>query len=104
MVAGSPVLPLPVEFVAGGEGSPDLIDPTLECGLEGSGRSGRPAGGVPSIKLAYAEAEWERSWMLGLGPFPMKTADTGRPCLILIAGRGGIYEEPARRMWSVLFF
>ena len=50
MVAGSPVLPLPVELVAGGDGRPVFTDPTLEVGLGGSGRSGR-AGGVPSIRL-----------------------------------------------------
>lgn len=52
MVAGSPVLPLPVEFVAGGEGKPDLMEPALEVGLGGSGRSGS-AGGAPSRKLLY---------------------------------------------------
>jgi hypothetical protein len=39
MLAGSPVLPLPVEFVAGGEGNPEPVELT---GLGGSGRSGMP--------------------------------------------------------------
>lgn len=69
IVAGSPVL-LPVEFVAGGEGSPDFDDLTLELGLggSGSGRSGSE-GGVPSIKLGYAEencGDWVMSCKLGL--------------------------------------
>lgn len=38
ILAGSPVLPLPVEFVAGGDGRPE---PTEVEGLGGSGRSGR---------------------------------------------------------------
>ena len=38
---GSPVLPLPVELVAGGDGRPESLDPRLEFGLGGSGRSGR---------------------------------------------------------------
>jgi len=38
---GSPVLPLPVEFVAGGDGRPELL---LRTGLGGSGRSGRLGG------------------------------------------------------------
>jgi hypothetical protein len=38
---GSPVLPLPVEFVAGGDGSPEPLE--LAPGLGGSGRSGIPA-------------------------------------------------------------
>ena len=38
---GSPALPLPVEFVAGGDGSPELL---LRTGLGGSGRSGKPGG------------------------------------------------------------
>ena len=52
IVAGSPTLPLPVEFVAGGDGNPDFAELTLELGLggSGSGRSGNE-GGVPSIKL-----------------------------------------------------
>ena len=67
IVAGSPVLPLPVEFVAGGDGSPDFADPTLELGLgnSGSGRSGSE-GGVPSIKLGYADEDCVRSCKLGL--------------------------------------
>ena len=50
----SPVLPLPVELVAGGDGRPDV-----EWGLAGgSGRSGR--------------------WMLEVGVAPKNIAETGR--------------------------
>lgn len=37
-----PTLPLPVEFVAGGEGNPELVEERFEAvpGLGGSGRSG----------------------------------------------------------------
>ena len=34
-----PTLPLPVEFVAGGDGNPELVEERFE-GLGGSGRSG----------------------------------------------------------------
>jgi hypothetical protein len=55
----SPVLPLPVELVAGGEGRPEWEEAT---GLGGSGRSGRSE-----------DAEVE-----GVGPSPRKIADKGR--------------------------
>lgn len=41
MLAESPVLPLPVELVAGGDGRPESREDMLEMGLGGSGRSGR---------------------------------------------------------------
>lgn len=63
-LAGSPVLPLPVEFVAGGEGRPELVVPTLEPGLGGSGRSGRS--GIPGGVEENGEPE------------PRKIADEGR--------------------------
>ena len=63
----SPTLPLPVEFVAGGEGRPDALDEVL--GLGGSGRSGR-VGGVSLVD-------------------PMKIADKGRD-LEACTGRGVI--------------
>lgn len=44
MLAGSPVLPLPVEFVAGGEGRPEPFELVLAIGLGGSGKSGRFGG------------------------------------------------------------
>jgi hypothetical protein len=44
MLAGSPVLPLPVELVAGGEGKPEVEAPLLDPGLGGSGRSGMSGG------------------------------------------------------------
>lgn len=87
MVAGSPVLPLPVEFVPGGDGRPDLTEPMLELGLGGSGSSGR------AVLLdvddcgnwdASFEAECEES------PLPMYTADTGLPSFGLRVDRGGI--------------
>jgi hypothetical protein len=46
MLPVSPVLPLPVEFVAGGEGSPEPFELVLAPGLGGSGRSGTPGGFV----------------------------------------------------------
>lgn len=63
----SPVLPLPVEFVAGGEGKPEPLDPP---GLGGSGKSGI---------LAENEEDGEE---------PRKMADKGRLCLK--EGRGVI--------------
>lgn len=50
MLPGSPVLPLPVELVAGGEGRPELTELT---GLGGSGRSGRVVG-VDTVVLLLA--------------------------------------------------
>lgn len=44
MLPGSPVLPLPVELVAGGEGRPEVLVLLLEPGLGGSGRSGMSGG------------------------------------------------------------
>ena len=41
MLAGSPVLPLPVELVAGGDGNPEPLELT---GLGGSGKSGMLGG------------------------------------------------------------
>ena len=69
-----PTLPLPVEFVAGGEGNPELVEERLEAapGLGGSGRSGM-LDEVLNAELMLVEEEAE----------PMKTADTGRlllPC------------------------
>lgn len=87
MVAGSPVLPLPVEFVAGGEGKPEPIERMLELGLGGSGSSG-------SCGLLKVDScgECNGSWLPEVepAPLPMKTADTGLPCFGLRTGRGGI--------------
>lgn len=57
----SPVLPLPVELVAGGEGRPDCVD--VAPGLGGSGRSG-------SSEVEVVEEE--------VGPSPRKIAERGR--------------------------
>ena len=57
----SPVLPLPVELVAGGDGRPELVD--AAPGLGGSGRSG--------------SSEEEEDEGAG-GPSPRKIADKGR--------------------------
>jgi hypothetical protein len=87
MVAGSPVLPLPVEFVPGGDGSPDLTEQLLELGLGGSGSSGRAELSVVDNcgdRDASFEAECEAS------PLPMYTADTGLPSFGFRADRGGI--------------
>lgn len=69
----SPTLPLPVEFVAGGDGRPDAESVDDAPGLGGSGRSGRLGGVEP-----------------GLGPMYM--ADKGRDVLVdlLKLGRGVI--------------
>lgn len=69
-----PTLPLPVEFVAGGEGNPELVEERFEAapGLGGSGRSGM-LDEVLNAELMLVEEEAE----------PMKIADTGRlllPC------------------------
>ena len=87
MVAGSPVLPLSVEFVPGGDGRPDLTEPMLELGLGGSGSSGRD--GLLKVDScgdcdASIEPEFDSS------PFPMYTADTGLPSLGFRTERGGI--------------
>jgi hypothetical protein len=57
----SPVLPLPVELVAGGEGRPECVDAVP--GLGGSGRSG-----------SSEDEEDEEA----VGPSPRKIADKGR--------------------------
>lgn len=57
LVVSSPVLPLPVELVAGGEGSPELLEEPPGLG-GGSGKSG--------------------NLLLGDGPDPKKIADSGR--------------------------
>lgn len=85
MVESSPLLPLPlpVEFVAGGDGSPVLDGGGDSSGLGGSGSFGR-SGGV--------ELEDEPS-------DPIKMADKGR-CLRFIAGRGviGLACKASRRV------
>ncbi len=72
MLAGSPVLPLPVEFVAGGEGRPEPFELVLATGLGGSGKSGR-FGGEDMYR----------------GSLPKYTAESGRFPVELI-GRGDI--------------
>ena len=67
-------LPLPVEFVAGGEGNPELVEERFEAapGLGGSGRSGM------LDELLIAE------FMLEEEVEPRKIADIGRllfPCV-----------------------
>jgi hypothetical protein len=57
----SPVLPLPVELVAGGEGRPECVEAVP--GLGGSGRSGSSE--VDDVDEAA-------------GPSPRKIADKGR--------------------------
>ena len=50
----SPTLPLPVELVAGGEGSPDPFEDVLGLGGSGgSGRSGRAGGVEPGVGPIY---------------------------------------------------
>lgn len=78
LVGSSPLLPfpLPLEFVAGGEGSPDLggvEGPAEPSGLGGSGNLGRPGG----VELDEEPSE------------PMKMADRGR-WLRATEGRGVI--------------
>ena len=87
MVAGSPVLPLPVEFVAGGEGRPEPIERILELGLGGSGSSG--SRGLLTVDNC---GECDGSWIPEVepAPLPMKTADTGLPSFGLRTDRGGI--------------
>jgi len=68
-----PTLPLPVEFVAGGEGNPELVEERFEAapGLGGSGRSGM------LDELLIVEL------MLEVEVEPRKIADIGRflfPC------------------------
>jgi hypothetical protein len=85
MVAGSPVLPLSVEFVPGGDGSPDLTDPMLELGLGGSGSSGRLLD-VTSCGDCVASLEPE----IETSVLPMYTADTGLPSFGFRTDREGI--------------
>ncbi len=70
LVLSSPLLPLPVEFVAGGEGRPDG-EPGLESG--GSGSLGKSGGEAVEVEPRD----------------PMYIADKGR-CLCVKDGRGGI--------------
>ena len=49
----SPVLSLPVGFVAGADGRPESREPILGLGLGDSGRSGRP-GGVRKTRMTTA--------------------------------------------------
>jgi len=70
--AGSPVLPLPVEFVAGGEGSPEPM------GLGGSGRSGMVCGTELTLLLAGVD-----------GVLPIYMAERGRS-LDFIVVRGSM--------------
>ena len=72
-VLSSPILPLPVELVAGGEGRPE-DEPGLDA--KGSGNLGRSGGD------AVLEVEFEPSE-------PIKMADKGR-CLCVKCGRGVI--------------
>ena len=67
-------LPLPVEFVAGGEGNPELVEERFEAapGLGGSGRSGM----LNELLIAESMLEEEVE--------PRKIADIGRllfPCV-----------------------
>lgn len=68
-LVGSPVLPLPVELVAGGDGRPELL---LSTGLGGSGRSGMLWGKLEMLGVRlWADVEAELA-VLELGaPFPM---------------------------------
>lgn len=83
----SPTLPLPVEFVAGGEGRPVSETSGEPPGLGGSGNRGK-SGGV--------ELEDELK-------DPMKMADKGRCLLRATEGRGVIgrrnfYSKSSRRV------
>jgi hypothetical protein len=90
MLAGSPVLPEPVEFVAGGEGKPE---PTELTGLGGSGRSGREGTAEgPLCWLGECVLEDED------GALPIYMAERGRS-RDFTGGRGGIGR---RRAWTVL--
>lgn len=75
-VESSPLLPLPlpVEFVAGGEGRPEREGGDESSGLGGSGRLGKSGG----VELAEEEPTE-----------PMNIADKGR-CLRDMEGRGVI--------------
>ena len=71
ILVGSPVLPLSVEFVAGGEGSPEPM------GLGGSGRSGMVCG-IELTLLAGVD-----------GVLPMYMAESGRSLDFMVV-RGGM--------------
>ena len=60
-----PTLPLPVEFVAGGEGNPELVEERFP-GLGGSGRSGMLDELLIDVLMLEEEVE------------PRKIADSGR--------------------------
>ena len=69
LLESPPTLPLPVEFVAGGEGNPELVEERFEAapGLGGSGRSGI----LDELLIVV--------FMLGEEPDePRKIADIGR--------------------------
>jgi hypothetical protein len=114
MLFGSPVLPLSVEFVAGGEGSPEPLE--LPPGLGGSGRSG--TSGVSSIGgLVYVDDKDDGPWLYaaavaGLGP--IYTAERRFvPCLNpatveVGTGRGGIessssslFQQSLEEEWTL---
>jgi len=80
ILAESPVLPLSVEFVAGGEGSPEPM------GLGGSGRSGMVGGTVLTLLLARVD-----------GVLPMYMAESGRS-LDFIVVRGGM--DRLQQAWT----
>ena len=69
------MLPLPVEFVAGGEGNPELVEERFEAapGLGGSGRSGMLEE-VLIVEPILVEEEAE----------PIKIADIGRFSLAFV--------------------
>ena len=70
LLESPPTLPLPVEFVAGGEGNPELVEERLEAapGLGGSGRSGMLDEVLIVVFMLEEEVEVE----------PRKMADSGR--------------------------
>lgn len=70
LLESPPTLPLPVEFVAGGEGNPELVEERFEAapGLGGSGRSGMLDEVLIAVFMLEEEVEVE----------PRKIADSGR--------------------------
>lgn len=68
LLESPPTLPLPVEFVAGGEGNPELVEDRFEAapGLGGSGRSGM----LDEVLMVVLRLEEEVE--------PRKIADIGR--------------------------
>lgn len=64
-----PTLPLPVEFVAGGEGNPELVEEIFDAapGLGGSGKSGM----LDELLIVEFRLVKEGAW-------PRKIADIGR--------------------------